>query len=401
MSRRSLENECRRENRQNRGVDVVRNQSRDDFWRRSSGNFFISGDENTYAGDMGWERRQMLISAIKNAPDFAPRTVFVLHNDDILEQELISQAGTLNRQLVVISGKYRNYHMFYGMNPEQIMTCINEVGNLYRYHNMQDTDAYARAFMEILEGVYPISLQSMMALAENSDKKICEIAEFHGVDPDTRERFNWAANTAGTNTFREILRRISSATEEITTKSCNTGFNMLTASRGGEASRVVLINMNSRSPEVLNRCIRYELEEIRGRRVAVIVDDIPMSREDGIIDAIKNIGRNPYGAAGMCAGDIFNMISEEDLRGFHTHCVFRHANNRSLETFLSHYGTYRYAYVQETNTTSEGRLFVLIPQKSYIKVYEENHPRIMQQEMSLAVLKGHQAERPMIVDRLS
>ena len=176
---------------------------------------------------------------------------------------------------------------------------------------------------------------------------------------------------------------------------------MLTASGTGEVFRVVLINLNSRSPEVLNRCIRYELEEIRGRRVAVIVDDIPVSREDGLIYAVKNIGRTPYGAVGLCAGDIFNMISEEDLRGFSTHCVFRHANNRSLETLLSHYGTYRHAYVQESNSISEGRVFVLIPQKSYIKIYEENHPRIMQQEMSLAVLKGHQAERPMIVDQLS
>ena len=44
MSRQSLQNECDRENYENRKVDIIRTQRMDEFWKYSNGNFFITGD---------------------------------------------------------------------------------------------------------------------------------------------------------------------------------------------------------------------------------------------------------------------------------------------------------------------------------------------------------------------
>lgn len=409
MSKQSLERECARENNENRRVDLVRNQRMDDFWRRSRGNFFITGDENIYSGSMyntktdsmAQTRRQMLLSAVRNSPDFSRGTLVIIHNDDVLENEMIRMAGTLNRQLIVISEQYRNYHLFYKMDIEKILACFDEVGRMCGYHNMADTDAYTRAFMEIVECGYPVSMQSMIALSRKSDQEIHNIAQSYGVDFNTLQDFDRAANTNGRDTFRRILERIRSALGGITRNDCDTKFNMITACGKNEPPRIILINVNSSAPEIFNLYFRHELDEVRGQQISVIIDDIPTFKEDGLISAVKNIGRNQYGAAGLCAGDIFNMADEKDLKGFSTHCIFRHADPGSLETLLNSYGTYRYAYVQEANALSEGRFFVLMPQRTYTKAYVEKHPRIMMQDMSFAVLKGHNAERPAIVDSLS
>lgn len=398
MSRQSLQNECDRENYENRKVDIIRTQRMDEFWKYSNGNFFITGDGGIKR-EIADKRRKMLLSAIKYAPSFSKGNLVVIHNDDTLEQEVIREAYSLERELIVISEKYPNYHLFYRMNREKILSFFDEMGKKCGYPNMIEADSYARAFMEILEYSYPVSLPAMIALADKSDKEIYEIARDHGVTARVLQDFERAVNRNGGDTFRGILNRVHSAMARITRYDCDTKFNMMTATRPGEPARVILINMNISDTYIFNLYMKYELDEIRGRQVSLIVDDIPVINESGFMDSLKAIAINKYSAVGLCAGDIFNMIQMEDLRGFNTHCIFEHANNQSLTALLNSYGTYHHAYVQETQVIPAGRLITFIPQRTYTKAFDVR-PRIRIQDMEFAVLKGHRQERCIIVSEL-
>ena len=305
MSRNSMISECNRNNEKNRNVVQSKYLSMKQFWQNASGSFLISGD----AQGMEEERRRMLLSALQHCEQLAWGNVVILHQDEELEEDLIRlvQEGTLPRKLVVISEKYRNYHVFYNMDKMDVINCIHKTGTYLRYSNMAGVDTYGQAFLEILNSMYTISLPAMMSMAELNDERILELAVKQGVSEYWIQQLK-GSSIADSDNFRLLIRQIYNAMEKITTRECETGF---TISSAVGQNQILCIHMKSRDNAVMNICIGAELQELPGRQTKIILDNISLCSEDGLWDILNDFNKRDGNCLGICGAD----VNESGIRG--------------------------------------------------------------------------------------
>jgi len=126
-----------------------------------------------------------------------------------LEAELIEMVrnGNLPRMLVVLSERYKNYHVFYGMNNMDIVHCIYKVGNYLKYNNISGVENYAEAFLQILKSMYEVSLPAMLSMAELDDQRIVELAQKQGVSKYWIQQLKKGSGSDSEN-FRLIIKKI-------------------------------------------------------------------------------------------------------------------------------------------------------------------------------------------------
>jgi len=386
--------ECNRANDRNRNVVQRRMVSMRQFWKQALGSFFISGD----AVGMEEDRRRMLLSALQYSDKLARGTVVILHQDEELEAELIEMVrnGNLPRMLVVLSERYKNYHVFYGMNNMDIVHCIYKVGNYLKYNNISGVENYAEAFLQILKSMYEVSLPAMLSMAELDDQRIVELAQKQGVSKYWIQQLKKGSGSDSEN-FRLIIKKIYNVMEKITTRECETKFNM---SQVAGQEQIICINTKSRDNGIMNICMGAELQGIKENRISVIIDNMSFCEEDGLVEVLNNFHKMEGNCLGICASDVNELWKHHELCGFETQVIFKHSYPEQLEQYLKKFGSYRHGEVMETQGPDDLTRFRLFLQKSWHIEYHDRL-RVLPYEVDYAVLKGHKGEQLELVKYLT
>lgn len=378
-----VKRECDRMNK-DRDVDYLHQLQADRFWEKAEGNFVITGGTTE-------ERQEQLIYCLKKLQRNGNAPIFLLNQCREIEKLLIQLAteGQLGK-LAVFSPEYPNYELLY--QAEAGLTA-DLLSDLAADKNKADLQLYADAFLEILSTEYPISLTSMLAFAGNSDEDIAAFGIEHGAGDSAVQNIRHYADAG--NYFRSILNRIYRAASGITVRSCDSHYNLI---RAGQENRplIVLIDMNTQSPEFLYSCLAAELRTLLGMGCSfhLIFNELSTQLNAQMQSILQDVQIRSRCTAGICTENIAAWGRDTDrlMKNVNTTVILNSIswNIESLNVILGSFGIYQH-YEPVLAKGNPAKLFAVLTDEHWTtSVSERNRIRPIDMKNVHAVVKGHQ-----------
>lgn len=328
-----VDRECARKN-QARGVDTKGKTSCSQFCRNLKMSALISGGAD-------WTIiRDSLVREYAARNDM-PTVVLTVVKDWPKVLEKIKKENLI-RGYMVSDPMHRNYHVFCGMNREQILQVIELAADEARIAKKDHVMNYAKAFMTILQSIYRLSLPAMLNLANESDDRICEIGRNKKIPEHVLDSFK-SSREAG-DIFRRLLEKLEAVFEAVTERSCSSHYCFLS----GAMAKVpfMVFYQSSTYQPIMNCFLRMELENVQKRygKFRVILDDTYFcSERDELLEYLmkqKRLGQIELVVCSVNAPDM--LKNDSNLEGFDSVAVFPHQSDATTERITSMFKTYQH-----------------------------------------------------------
>ena len=320
------------------------------YWEKCTvdGNFLINGGNE-------YQRADMLVEKLAYIHQSSALPVILLTCSDVTE-EVVVDAAMQNcfGRAKVSSSQHKNYHPFYGLEPEQLHSLFMNAAIKLGKGNTDDLSNYVRAFITIGSVYYSPTLASLEMLDKSYPKadKLEEAGKDAGVDPvHTDAIHNYPGGAA---VVRDILKKLRSCYSNIGTKEADNPFSIVD---GCENGLFMCINVNSPERELMNICLAEELKQLlgRGRRFHLIFDNVPLCNDE-LYAQLLVAKSTSGGAVGICDENVAARtanVSADNVTGsllsnisqfviFHT----GEETDSDLTQMLSAMGVYTHSEVQ-------------------------------------------------------
>lgn len=255
------------------------------FFRNIRGDLLISGyvaDNITFLADM--------ITAYMRRDDL-PTIVLSGHPELFTLLRQRRRAGEIDR--VMLSDPVeRNYHSFYGMNPQQMILMIHLTAQSLGYnHSMDRVLQYASAALNIVAATYPVSLPALVELLRRDDDDISDYALRIGLSNVIADIIR-ANHEAGI-----ILRRTCEALvqmfDDVSSSECDTRYNFQSGAMGNVAA--MAFYCVSTNQKLMNAYLKQELFFTLKRvpKIRLVADemDFDRSEEDELLQFLFHMKR--------------------------------------------------------------------------------------------------------------
>lgn len=255
------------------------------FFRNIRGDLLISGyvaDNITFLADM--------ITAYMRRDDL-PTIVLSGHPELFTLLRQRRRAGEIDR--VMLSDPVeRNYHSFYGMNPQQMIHMIHLTAQSLGYnHSMDRVLQYASAALNIVAATYPVSLPALVELLRRDDDDISDYALRIGLSNVIADIIR--ANHEAGIILRRTCEVLVQIFDDVSSSECDTRYNFQSGAMGNVA--VMAFYCVSTNQKLMNAYLKQELFFTlkRAPKIRLVADemDFDRSEEDELLQFLFHMKR--------------------------------------------------------------------------------------------------------------
>lgn len=342
------------------------------YWNNAlNNNFIITGGEDI-------DRESLLCSAISNIQMKDSDPIIILSINSSLEDSLIYMAqNNMIGNLFCFSNRYRNYDPLVNMDDDTIKQFFTRFFTDRGGTEVDLFEDYINSILTILRTKYVPSLDSINALMQIGDSRINEFGREMGVSDSILSIIR--ANVHSGQTFRNILKTVREAFNNISVPDKETGLNIL----GVQNGQIYYIETLSQNRD----CIHLELEmEINhllasGRRFHLLINDLSFANNDVLFDKMNDVKTNPNSNIGICCQDIISLNRGMDndnslLSDVPAKLILKMTDMYDFTKVLKLFGTYQHYEYDEISgalhIVNRDRLMLNEVEKYYIIVSGHN-----------------------------
>ena len=327
-----------------------KNLNHDSFFRSVYGNLAISGSIacNT----------QLLTDMIKiyvERQDMS--TILLTSHMDLLTHLKIEQDNNNINGVMLSCPSSINYHIGYGMTPQQICTLFRVAGEELGCTALMDrVILYSMSIIKIVSKKYKISLPAISELLKNNDEFIVEFARQEQM-PDIIINDILSNHEAGIM-LRRIVELLKETFENVA--SCNNSkYNFQSACLGRVP--VMAFYQPSRNQRLMNNYLKEELYSTLKRvpKVRIIIDEIFFTEDDELLKYLTQLKRKGNIELIAISKNILDMLHPYHIN-FENACMFHHSTFTETEEVSEKlFGSFQYHYPVLTRGTPPTVFFTL------------------------------------------
>ena len=390
MNTREIGNFCRDHNTTFCPVRYINSYQPEIFLEDLRGNLLITGG-------FAEKRRELLVRAVVSERQKSTRPVIILSESSQLEKQLIEKAkqGQIGK-MVVCSRTYKDYAFFQNMGNNEIVNFFSEVADIKGYRDAGSLCDFLEAFLNILRRRSDVNLATMLEFAKNSDTLIANAAE-----KDSTDYESIMASAQGGKNFRTLLSNVAKSFFSITTRTCNSGMNILS-----ELSDdcVFFINISEiPAYEFLSVYFLQELKSATNREFSIIFDDTLLLNNIKLSEHIHALKQKENIRVIISDPNILSFPYERAAENFKKQIYLLNGSMppTDMQKLLSSHGNYD--HFEEVGSISEPPNLIFSLEKSRSSsVTVFSRPKLLFEELTgySAILSGNNGPELLAVKKI-
>lgn len=334
-SKEAVQRECDRLNRPRKVRDI--NMTQEQFLSKVHGDLLVSGQ--------GACCEDIVLKTLYHyhARKDMPTIVLTSHRNNVNAVKCLCGQGELEG-CAVTGRDNRNYHPMYGMNTQQISELIRQAALEVGCQGIMDKLLlYAMAAINVVSCYYPVSLQALSHMLDNSDYAIAQLAQEKGLSESVINDIT--GNCEAGIMLRRVIGRMEETFSEVTKRECDTRYNFQTGALRG--ARMMVFYQPSRNQKLMNAYLKEEIFGLLRKihPVRIVLDEaIFTSEEDELLQYLFYLKQVEDIELVVFSEDAVKMLKNKENLNFSNSCLMNHATPFATEEVTQIYGKYKYHY---------------------------------------------------------